>query len=89
VSGVVDDAVFALAQGAVSQPISTDTAVVVAHVVEKQAGTADGLKAEREQIKTELLQQTRQEFFAAYMSKAKAKMKIVPNEAVIKSLIGG
>lgn len=88
-SGVVDDAVFALAQGAVSQPISTDTAVVVAHVVEKQAGTADGLKAEREQIKSELLQQTRQEFFAAYMSKAKAKMKIVQNDATIKSLIGG
>ncbi len=89
ISGVVDDAVFALAQGAVSQPISTDTAVVVAHVVEKQAGTADGLKTEREQIKSELLQQTRQEFFAAYMSKAKAKMKIVTNDATIKSLIGG
>lgn len=89
VSGVVDDAVFALAQGAVSQPIATDTAVVVAHVVEKQAGTADGLKAERDAIKVELLQQTRQEFFAAYMSKAKAKMKITINEATVKSLIGG
>lgn len=89
VSGVVDDAVFALAQGAVSQPIATDTAVVVAHVVEKQAGTADGLKAEREALKGELLQQTRQEFFAAYMSKAKAKMKITINEATVKSLIGG
>lgn len=89
VSGVVDDAVFALAQGAVSQPIATDTAVVVAHVVEKQAGTADGLKAERDGLKTELLQQTRQEFFAAYMSKAKAKMKITINEATVKALIGG
>jgi peptidyl-prolyl cis-trans isomerase D len=89
VSGVVDDAVFALPQGAVSQPIPTDTAVVVAHVVEKQAGTQDGLKAERDSIKSELLQNTRQEFFAAYMSKAKAKMKITINEATVKALIGG
>ncbi len=89
VSGVVDDTVFALPQGAVSQPISTDTAVVVAHVVEKQAGTADGLKAERDAIKGELLQSTRQEFFGAYMAKAKAKMKITINEATVKALIGG
>jgi peptidyl-prolyl cis-trans isomerase D len=89
VSGVVDDAVFALPEGAVSQPISTDTAVVVAHVVEKQAGTPDGLKAEHDSIKSELLQNTRQEFFAAYMSKAKAKMKITINEATVRALIGG
>jgi peptidyl-prolyl cis-trans isomerase D len=89
VSGVVDDAVFALPQGAVSQPISTDTAVVVAHVVEKQAGTPEGLKTERDSIKSELLQNTRQEFFAAYMSKAKAKMKITINEATVRALIGG
>ena len=89
VSGVVDDAVFALPQGAVSQPIPTETAVVVAHVVEKQAGTPDGLKTERDGIKNELLQSTRQEFFAAYMSKAKAKMKITVNEATVKALIGG
>jgi peptidyl-prolyl cis-trans isomerase D len=89
VNGAVDDAVFALPQGAVSQPIPTDTAVIVAHVVEKQAGTPDGLKAEHDGLKTELLQNARQEFFAAYMSKAKAKMKITVNEATVKALIGG
>ena len=40
-------------------------------------------------IKNELLQNTRQEFFAAYMSKAKAKMKITINEATVRALIGG
>jgi peptidyl-prolyl cis-trans isomerase D len=89
VSGVVDDAVFALPEGAVSQPIATDTAVVVAHVIEKQAATPDGLKAAHDALKDELLQNARQEFFAAYMSKAKAKMKITINEASIKALIGG
>lgn len=89
VSGAVDTAVFALNQGDVSAPISTDAAVVVAHVVEKQAGTPEGLAAEKETLRGQLLQQNRQEFFAAYMTKAKAKMKIVINEATVKALIGG
>lgn len=88
VSGTVDDAVFALAQGDVSAPIATDTAVVVAHVLEKQAGTPEGLAAERDNIRGQLLQQSRQEFFAAYMTKAKAKMKILVNQDVVKQLMG-
>lgn len=89
VSGVVDDAVFALNQGDVSAPIATDTAVVVAKVVEKQTGTPEGLAAERDALRGQLLQQARQEFFASYMTKAKTKMKIVVNEATVKQLIGG
>jgi len=89
VSGVVDQAVFALNQGDVSAPIATDSAVVVAHVVEKQAGSPEGFAAERDGIRGQLLQTNRQEFFASYMTKAKAKMKIVINEAVVKQLIGG
>jgi parvulin-like peptidyl-prolyl isomerase len=89
VSGVVDDAVFALKKGDVSAPIATDTAVVVAHVLDKQEGTPEGLAAERETIRGQLLQQNRQEFFAAYMTKAKARMKITVNEATVQQLIGG
>lgn len=89
VNGVVDDAVFALAQGDVSAPISTETAVVVARVVEKQSGTPEGLTAEKDALRGQLLQQARQEFFASYMTKAKTKMKIVINDAVVKQLIGG
>lgn len=89
VNGAVDTAVFALNQGDVSAPIPTDAAVVVAHVVEKQAGTPEGFATEKEGLRGQLLQQSRQEFFAAYMTKAKAKMKIVINEATVKALIGG
>ena len=89
VSGVVDQAMFALNQGDVSAPIATDNAVVVAHVVEKLAGTAEGLAAEKDGLRGQLLQQARQEFFASYMTKAKTKMKIAINESVVKQLIGG
>ena len=89
VNGAVDTAVFALNQGDVSAPIATDNAVVVAHVVEKQAGTPEGFAAEKDALRGQLLQQGRQEFFASYMTKAKARMKIVVNDAVVKQLIGG
>lgn len=89
VSGSVDDAVFALNAGDVSTPIATDAAVVVAKVVEKSEPTAEGLAAERDTLRSQLLQQARQEFFASYMSKAKTKMKIQINEATVKQLIGG
>lgn len=89
VSGVVDQAVFAVNQGDVTAPIATDSAVVVAHVLEKQAGTPEGFATEKDGIRGTLLQQARQEFFASYMTKAKTKMKIAINESVVKQLIGG
>jgi peptidyl-prolyl cis-trans isomerase D len=89
VNGAVDDAVFALGTGGVTQPITTDTAIVVARVVEKQDITADGLKAERDSLHDQLLQQKRQAFFGAYMAKAKQKMSIKVNDAVARALLGG
>jgi peptidyl-prolyl cis-trans isomerase D len=85
----VDNAVFALEEGAVSGPITTPTAVVVAHVVEKATGTADGLAAEKTMLTNELLQRRRQEFFAAYMTKAKTKMRIDFNDAALRTILGG
>ena len=62
---------------------------VVAKVVEKSEPTSEGLAAERDTLRGQLLQQARQEFFASYMTKAKTKMKIQINEATVKQLIGG
>jgi hypothetical protein len=89
VSSAVDDAAFALAKGGITQPIVTDTAIVVAHVVDKADITAAAFAAEQAGLRDQLLQQRRQEFFGAYMVKAKAKMKIDLNEAVARALIGG
>jgi peptidyl-prolyl cis-trans isomerase D len=88
VSAAVDDAVFKLQAGETSQPISTENVVVVAHVKERQDIKPDALKAEHDNVRDELLQQRRQEFFAAYMTKAKAKMKIEYNDDTIKTLLG-
>lgn len=89
VSGIVDDAVFALTQGQVSAPINTPNAIVVARAVERTTGTPEGLAADKAQIRAEVLQRRRQEFFAAYMTKAKAKMDITFNEDALRVVLGG
>jgi len=86
VNSALDDAVFRLPKGGTSGPISAESAVVVAHVVERADVTKEALIKERLQITNQMIQQRRQEFFTAYMAKAKQKMKITFNEAAIKTL---
>jgi peptidyl-prolyl cis-trans isomerase D len=84
----IDDAVFRLPKGGTSAPISTDNAVVVAHVIDKADVAADALAKERVNTTNQMIQTRRQEFFAAYMAKAKQKMKITFHDAAIKTVFG-
>jgi peptidyl-prolyl cis-trans isomerase D len=88
VNAAVDDAVFALKTGETSAPIPTDNAVVVARVKERQDIDAAKVATERDALRDEMLQQQRGTFFASYMSKAKAKMKIKYNEKALTAILG-
>ena len=88
VSDKVDAAAFALKAGETSQPIATDTAVVVVHVRERQEITPEALAAERDTLRNELTDQRRAAFFSAYMAKAMENMDVTYNEAVIAQLLG-
>jgi peptidyl-prolyl cis-trans isomerase D len=88
VSSVVDRVAFALKTGDTSAPIPTDTAVIVAHGKDRQDVSPAALAAGRDALHDELLQQRRQEFFGAYMSKAKEKMKVDFNENTIRTILG-
>jgi peptidyl-prolyl cis-trans isomerase D len=88
VSQKVDDAAFALKTGETSAPIDTDNAVVVVHVRDRQDILPQGLDNDRENLRNELTQQRANEFFSAYMAKAKQKMKIQYNEQTLNRLIG-
>jgi len=88
VSSTLDDAIFGLKAGETTGPIATDKAVVVARVKERQDMDPAKIGTERESLRAEMLQEQRGTFFAAYMSKAKAKMKIKYNENAIKALMG-
>ena len=88
VNPTVDAAVFDLKAGQTSAPISTNDAVVIARMKELQAPNAATATADHDAIRTELTDQHREEFFSAYMTKAKAKMKINFNEEAIKAVLG-
>jgi peptidyl-prolyl cis-trans isomerase D len=87
VSPAIDAVAFALPAGSVSDPIVTDNGAVVVKVVE-QAGVSDAdLAKGRDAVRTELLSERRNQFFGAYMSKARERMQINVNQATIAQLL--
>jgi peptidyl-prolyl cis-trans isomerase D len=88
VSQKVDDVVFAMKSGDTSAPIATDNAVVVARVKERQDVKDEDMPSGLETLKAEMLQQRQNEFFSAYMAKAKTKMKLTYSENTIRALLG-
>jgi peptidyl-prolyl cis-trans isomerase D len=87
-SGAVEAAAFALPSGGVSDPITTDSGAVIVKVLDKKAPTPDDIKSGRDTVKSQLLNQQRQRFFASYMSKARERMTIRQNPAVLAQVIG-
>ena len=85
----LDALAFALQPGGITAPVTTDTAVVVARVDERQDITPEGLNAERERLREELTSQRTSAFFEAYMAKARERMQIEYNNATLQSLVGG
>ena len=57
-------------------------------VTDRTDVTLEMLATGRPQMSAQLMQQRRQEFFSAYMSKAKQKMRITFNDAALKTLFG-
>jgi peptidyl-prolyl cis-trans isomerase D len=88
VSDAVDAAVFELKPGETSQPIATETAVVVATVRERQDIVPEALVAERDTLRNQLTADRRQAFFAAYMAKAMTNIPVTYNEAAITQILG-
>lgn len=86
-SAAIDDAAFALSQGGVSDPIVTDTGAAIVKVVEKKDVTPDEVKAGREALRTEMLNERRNRFYAAYMTKARQKMDIKINRDTLSQVI--
>jgi peptidyl-prolyl cis-trans isomerase D len=89
VNQTVEDAVFKLKAGETTGPLATDNAVVVARVKERQDPKPGELDAAKASLATELKQQRQNQFFAAYMAKAREKMKITYSEAAFKTVMAG
>lgn len=86
VSAPVETGAFALGAGAVSDPISTDRGTVILRVAEKESIKPEVFAAEKAQLRDQLMQERKGQFFASYMTKAKQKMKIDLNEETLQAL---
>lgn len=87
VSPEVDRVAYSLPVGGVSDPIQTTDGTVIVRVSERDDVTPDELRQARETFRAELLSERRGRFFAAYMAKAKERMRIKVNEDVITRLL--
>lgn len=89
ISVPVETAAFALGAGGVSDPIATDRGTVILRVADKQTITPEALALEREQVRGQLAEQRKGQFFAAYMTKAKGKMTIDLKEETLQAMLAG
>lgn len=86
-SEAVDAAIFTLPVGGVTDPIPTDNGVVIAKMTERHDVTPQDIVQGRNALREQLLNERRNRFFSAYMTKAKQKMKIEINRDVLRQVV--
>lgn len=87
ISPALDEAVFDLETGAVSTPVSTGDAIVVARVTDREDVDQDAFESDRDLLRDELTETRRGTFFSAYMQKAVDGMEIAYNTAAIEAVL--
>ncbi|HEY2434427.1 MAG TPA: peptidylprolyl isomerase [Vicinamibacterales bacterium] len=88
VSPKLDQVAFALPAGSVSDPIVTENGAAVVKVVERKDPTPQEMAKDQDAVRNELLNDRKQKFFAAYMTKARQRMTIRTNPATIAQIVG-
>ncbi len=86
-SDEVDAAVFALPVGGVTDPIAAANGVVVARVAERHDVTPQDVAQGRNPLRDQLLNERRNRFFSAYMTRAKQRMKIEINRDALRQIV--
>jgi peptidyl-prolyl cis-trans isomerase D len=87
VSPAVDAVAFTLPAGGVSDPIVTDNGAVVVKVVERSLVTDQDLAKGRDGVRSDLLGERRNQFYTAYMAKARERMQINVNQQTIAQIL--
>ena len=87
VSPAVDAVAFTMQPGAVSDPIVTDNGTVIVKMLERQDPAPSDVVSGKATVKTELLNERRNRFYASYMNKARERMKVNINRELIAQLV--
>jgi peptidyl-prolyl cis-trans isomerase D len=88
ISAAVDQAIFALPEGGVTSPITTDAGTVVARVIAREEAKADTLASSKEALRQELMAERKSKFYTTYMNKARERLKVTVNPDVVKQVVG-
>jgi len=86
-SPAIDAVAFTLPVGGVSEPIVTDNATVIVKVLERQDPAPSDIASAKATLKTELLNEQRNRFYASYMNKARERMKVNVNRELLAQLV--
>jgi peptidyl-prolyl cis-trans isomerase D len=86
-SPAIDAVAFKMQPNEVSDPIVTDSGTVIVKVLERQDPAPADMASGKSTLKTELLNESRNRFYASYMSKARERMKVNVNRELIAQLV--
>ena len=86
VSPALEDKAFSLPAGAVSDAIVTDNGAAIVKVLERKDVDPAEFAKQKESLRGQLLNERKQKFFAAYMAKARQRMKININRDTIAQI---
>jgi len=87
-SPALEAAAFSLPQGSVSDPVVTDKGAAILKVVERKDIVADDFAKQKDSLKNEILNERKNKFFAAYMTKARKDMKVHIYRETIAQIVG-
>ncbi|MEO7270986.1 MAG: peptidyl-prolyl cis-trans isomerase [Vicinamibacterales bacterium] len=87
VSPAIEAAAFALPAGGVSDPIVTENGAVVVKVLEHPAIDEAEMAKGLDPVRADLLGERRNQFFSAYMTKARERMQINVNQQTIAQIL--
>ena len=87
VSPALDAAAFALPAGGVSDAVVTDTGAVIVKVLERTDVSPQELASGKQAIRDEMINERRNRFYSAYMTKARERMKININRETLAQIL--
>jgi peptidyl-prolyl cis-trans isomerase D len=88
VSPALEAAAFSLPAGGVSAPVVTDNGAAIVKVLERKDVAPEELAKQKDTLRTELLNERKNKFFASYMTKARQRMKVNINRDTIAQIVG-
>ncbi len=86
-SPAVDAAAFALPVGGVSDPVTVPSGTAIVRVAAREMVTDEQIEGGRDALRQEMIEERRDRFFSAYMTKAKESMRIAVREETMARVV--